>query len=599
MPLTISQPSAAPAGDGSGDVNGPASATDNAVVRYHGTTGKVIQDSSLIANDDGSLTIQDQIASRHADTLTEIFQMSDFPAAAGGVITLPSGKYSIRSALTTSDRFEIGSGQTVVIEFENYPEVTLTYTGTGTLFTVTDATRFDMSSVSFLLTGAGAQLLDIDGGGVCTSIISGLVAVFTNTGTSIGSIADVNRFELRDAHMIGFVDGMSITRANTFRFAQLYLASNQTGSGVLVGIYDSVGITGDISQSAVVPGASEAAFYIDPTVSVEIQLSLIADLGVNGFYKAATTSGVVASIADQSVVANAITAVADNGSGKARFASTTHGLSVGERVDHTTFAVETSYNGTGLLVTAVSDADHYDIEAITFTDTDTGQVDADTVEITDVAHGLSNGDSISIEGTIDYDVGYAIFNKTDDTFEVNAVWVSDQAGTWNDASLDQHSRYVAATNNGAEAESHSGGCILVSGNAEPTVVTDASTFYDLNLNASAVESASLARFTLTNSTTGEVRYDGLNPRLIEIGGLLAGVSSGSAARFNFRLLLNGSPLAAPDNVDVPIDVDAAVTAAPLHWSLHLEPGDLIRLQVENADNTDNITIDTLKFSLRS
>jgi hypothetical protein len=49
---------AAPAGGGgSGDVVGPASATDNAVARFDTTTGKLIQNSSVTIADDGSLTV--------------------------------------------------------------------------------------------------------------------------------------------------------------------------------------------------------------------------------------------------------------------------------------------------------------------------------------------------------------------------------------------------------------------------------------------------------------------------------------------------------------------------------------------------------------
>lgn len=42
-------------GGGSGDVVGPSSATDNAISRYDGTTGKLIQNSTVTVNDDGTL----------------------------------------------------------------------------------------------------------------------------------------------------------------------------------------------------------------------------------------------------------------------------------------------------------------------------------------------------------------------------------------------------------------------------------------------------------------------------------------------------------------------------------------------------------------
>lgn len=42
-------------GGGSGDVVGPASATDNAITRYDGTTGKLIQNSTVTLDDNGTL----------------------------------------------------------------------------------------------------------------------------------------------------------------------------------------------------------------------------------------------------------------------------------------------------------------------------------------------------------------------------------------------------------------------------------------------------------------------------------------------------------------------------------------------------------------
>lgn len=44
------------ASGGTGDVVGPASSTDNAIVRFDGTTGKLVQNSSITIGDDGSFT---------------------------------------------------------------------------------------------------------------------------------------------------------------------------------------------------------------------------------------------------------------------------------------------------------------------------------------------------------------------------------------------------------------------------------------------------------------------------------------------------------------------------------------------------------------
>jgi len=48
-------------GDGTGDVVGPASSTDNAIARYDGTTGKIIQNSGIIVSDNNDLTNIDRL----------------------------------------------------------------------------------------------------------------------------------------------------------------------------------------------------------------------------------------------------------------------------------------------------------------------------------------------------------------------------------------------------------------------------------------------------------------------------------------------------------------------------------------------------------
>lgn len=53
-------------GGGAGDVVGPASSTDNALARFNGTTGKVIQQSVVIVSDAGDVSgIDDQDMTGH------------------------------------------------------------------------------------------------------------------------------------------------------------------------------------------------------------------------------------------------------------------------------------------------------------------------------------------------------------------------------------------------------------------------------------------------------------------------------------------------------------------------------------------------------
>jgi hypothetical protein len=57
LTLAAGVPTWATNGSGTGDVVGPASATDNALVRYDGTTGKLIQNGVITEDDTGNLSI--------------------------------------------------------------------------------------------------------------------------------------------------------------------------------------------------------------------------------------------------------------------------------------------------------------------------------------------------------------------------------------------------------------------------------------------------------------------------------------------------------------------------------------------------------------
>lgn len=51
-------------GSGGGDVSGPASATDNAIARYDGTTGKIIQNSTVTVSDTGDIATSGTVDGR-------------------------------------------------------------------------------------------------------------------------------------------------------------------------------------------------------------------------------------------------------------------------------------------------------------------------------------------------------------------------------------------------------------------------------------------------------------------------------------------------------------------------------------------------------
>lgn len=107
---------------GSGDVVGPASATDNALARYDGTTGKLLQDSLLIVDDVGSISIVAQVAgnsdgSIYKGTITAVnrFIHSYHGATSSGAnffAGLTAGNFTMNGA-TFNGSYNTGVGSTL------------------------------------------------------------------------------------------------------------------------------------------------------------------------------------------------------------------------------------------------------------------------------------------------------------------------------------------------------------------------------------------------------------------------------------------------------------------------------------------------------
>jgi hypothetical protein len=89
----------------SGDVDGPASATDNAIVRYDGTTGKLIQNSGVTIDDSNNVSGVVQLNATTLDaTNLEVTNLKAKDGTAAGSIADSTGVVTLASSvLTTTD----------------------------------------------------------------------------------------------------------------------------------------------------------------------------------------------------------------------------------------------------------------------------------------------------------------------------------------------------------------------------------------------------------------------------------------------------------------------------------------------------------------
>jgi hypothetical protein len=63
-----------------------------------------------------------------------------------------------------------------------------------------------------------------------------------------------------------------------------------------------------------------------------------------------------------------------------------------------------------------------------------------TLRVSDVAHGLTEGSIVSIRNTANYNGVYVIDSVNANAFDITAVWVADNTGSW-----DEGSRLIAGT----------------------------------------------------------------------------------------------------------------------------------------------------------
>jgi hypothetical protein len=244
---------------GPGDVDGPASSTDNAVARFDGTTGKLIQNSLVTVSDTGAVAGVTTLAASGAVTLSG--------GTANGVSYLNASKVLTTGSALTFDGTSLGVnglgnfGTLNVQRFVSTPLTTITLgdgatpaNDVGIYFRQTSgAAGFSTVGASFAwytggagvseqmrLTSTGlgigtsspAAKLDVVGNGAFSNSVPGgtMSVSFKNSASSaqanfcalyLQSIGDPGRFAI-----IGVTNGGPAENKN-----DLYFSTNPTGAG--------------------------------------------------------------------------------------------------------------------------------------------------------------------------------------------------------------------------------------------------------------------------------------------------------------------------------------------------------------------------------
>jgi hypothetical protein len=134
---------------GTGDVVGPASATDNAIARFDLTTGKLIQNSSVIVDDSGSIT---GVASLAAVTASITSANAGTAVITTGNLTFSGTAQRITGDMTTTTFANRLSFQTT--QTNGATSISALPNGTGTSANTNFYNNSDPTNASLLLVGA-------------------------------------------------------------------------------------------------------------------------------------------------------------------------------------------------------------------------------------------------------------------------------------------------------------------------------------------------------------------------------------------------------------------------------------------------------------
>lgn len=185
-----------------GDVAGPASSTDNAIVRFDGTTGKLIQNSAVTIDDTGALNSSARIIVGDALNESVISRLrwqgitaenADSDSTSGSNVTLPSAAQPIRTltnaGLVSVDMIPAGVSSQVLTLVNK----------TGNDITINNETG--ATAANRILTGTGASLTLKNNASISLRYISGAAPrwhIIGGTGASDAQSLDV-AFQLTSA----------------------------------------------------------------------------------------------------------------------------------------------------------------------------------------------------------------------------------------------------------------------------------------------------------------------------------------------------------------------------------------------------------------
>ena len=242
-------------GGGTGDVTGPASSTDNAIARFDGTTGKIIQNSAVtVADTTGDMTAGTYNGNTISSGTTSGTNTGDQTITLTGAVT-GSGTGSFATTIATPG--------------------TLTVVSTNST-----ATAHTHAITSSSAPGAAASILATDASGIIgstgTRIVKGWFTDLAVTNAIAGSITGnaATATALATPRTIGTLTGDVTTAGSSFDGS-----ANNTNATVLATVNSNVGSFGSATQVATFTVNAKGLTTAASNVTITPAIGSITGLG--------------------------------------------------------------------------------------------------------------------------------------------------------------------------------------------------------------------------------------------------------------------------------------------------------------------------------
>ena len=200
----------------------------------------------------------------------------------------PKGLYLFKNSISTSDRIEVPSGETVTIQAQDPQNTPLVYTGDNSaFFTATSAGRLLFNGIEIILSGLNAEFLISTGTSKLSILNTGVE--FTGTGTKKLGTITADSFSMFNASFSGCSLGFTLNIANFVTLDSVLISTDGLGSDTMIDIQSLTSGTGTIRTftSVYAIGASEFLINVDSGITIPVSIIGSIDLlGTGTFYAA-------------------------------------------------------------------------------------------------------------------------------------------------------------------------------------------------------------------------------------------------------------------------------------------------------------------------